>query len=367
MTEVLLQELSNSDINWMIATGRREEVPAGDILIQQGQPIDTLYVVLDGTLIAAISQSESDPLALAFAALEGRETAEREIARLSSGELVGEVCLLGTRPSFTTVRALEKTLVLSIPQQQLTKKLRQDVNFAAHFYRASAILLSERLRHMVSQLGHSRFSQGSLLREVLFVFGELSDSDIDWMVATGHREKVPAGKVLINRGRPVDGLYILLNGTMTVSVSDEGYNPLTLVFAALGADDTDSDREIARLLRGDMVGEMPFVDDRPPDTTIKAFEDSLVLMIPRQQLALKLQQDVVFASHFYRVIAILLSNRLRDMISRLGYGRRTYDNGQALTEDSEYEDEIEPNVLDTVSLAGARFDWMLKRLRVREA
>lgn len=29
MTEVLLQELSNSDINWMIATGKREIAAGG--------------------------------------------------------------------------------------------------------------------------------------------------------------------------------------------------------------------------------------------------------------------------------------------------------------------------------------------------
>ena len=368
MAEVLLKELSNSDINWLIETGHQEEVYAGDVLIEQGHPIDKLYVVLEGTLTVTVPQAESDPLALAFSALEGRETSEREIGRLSSGEVVGEVGLWDSRSPSTTVRALETSLVLSISQQQLATKLQDDVEFAAHFYHAIAILLSERLRELVNQFGHSRFARGSSMRQVFFVFGELSDSDIDWLIAAGHREEIPAGAVLISEGRPVDGLYILLNGGMTVSVCEQERNPLALVFANLDGDGSEtSDREIARLLRGDIVVEMPFVDEHLPTTTVKAFEDSLVLMIPRQQLAIKLQQDVIFASHFYRMIAIILSDRLRDIVSRVGYGRRVYFEGQTLGEDVEYEDELDLTVLDHAALAGARFDWMLQRLRVKGA
>lgn len=367
MTEVLLKELSNSDINWMIATGKRAELAAGEVLIHQDEAAKNLYLVLEGTLSIGIPQAESDPLALAFSALEGRETTDREIARLTSGELVGEECFLDSRTPFTVVRALEDSLILAIPQSQITAKLQQDVGFAAHLYRVIAILLSNRLRSMVNQLGYTRFAQSAQLREVLFVFGELSDSDIDWIVAAGQREEVPAGRILIHKGRPVDGLYILLNGTMTVSISDEENNPLAIVFASLEEANGDSGREIARLLRGDIAGEMPFVDNHPPETTIKAHEDSLVLMVPKQQLVVKLHQDEVFAAHFYRVISILLLNRLRDISSRLGYGRRVYDAGKALDDSVEYQDEIDFNVLDHVSLAGARFDWLLKRLNVKGA
>lgn len=366
MSEVLLKELNNSDIDWMIATGRQEEIPAGTVLIEPGTASDFVHIVLNGTVSVGVPQAESDPLALAFSALEGRETQEREIVRLSSGDVVGEDCLLCMSAPSTTVRAVENTLVLSLPRKQLVKKLQQDMSFAAHFYRVLAILLADRLRLLVNQFGHRRFfASSSPLREVLFVFGELSDSDIDWMVASGRPVKIPKGTVLVHAGRPVDGLYILLDGTMTVLVSDEDYNPLTVAFAALGTDEETDGREIAKLLRGDIVGEMPFVDDNPPATTVKAREDSLVLMIPRQQLAVKLQQDVVFSSHFYRVMTILLSQRLRQIAAAVGYGRRVYSAEQALDEAIEYEDEIEPNILDYVDLARARFDWLLKRLRVK--
>jgi len=37
MTEVLLKELSNSDIDWMIATAARLEIDAGTVLVREGK------------------------------------------------------------------------------------------------------------------------------------------------------------------------------------------------------------------------------------------------------------------------------------------------------------------------------------------
>jgi hypothetical protein len=62
------------------------------------------------------------------------------------------------------------------------------------------------------------------------------------------------------------------------------------------------------------------------------------------------------------VIATLLANRLQEMFSRLGYGRRIYSKGQSLDQNVEYEDELDSNILDNMALAGTRFDWMLSSL-----
>ena len=250
---------------------------------------------------------------------------------------------------------------MSISQQQLAVKLQQDVGFASRFYRAIAILLSDRLQSIINQFGRSNLAQGQQLRDVLFVLGELHDSDIDWMMACGTREKIAANTVLIHELGPVDALYILLGGKMSLSVSSDERNPLARAFAAIEGGEILG-REIARLSQGEIVGETPFIDNRLPSATVKAIEDSLVLLIPRQVLAAKLQQDVGFASRFYRVIATLLSNRLHGMLSRLCYGRRVYSKGQPLDESIEYEDELHSNVLDRVALAGTRFDWMLRQI-----
>jgi bacteriocin-type transport-associated protein len=362
MTEVLLKELSNSDIDWMLATGSKEEVAPGNVLIRQGQPVNALYILLDGTMTVTISQADENPLGRAFAALEGGEMSGREIARLASGEMVGEIPFLESYLPSTTVKALSKSLVLSIPQQQLATKLKQDVSFAAHLYRASAILLADRLEKIFSQIGHSTLVLGQpQLREILFIFAELRDSDIDWMIAAGSVNKIATGSVLIHGGRPVEALHILLDGKLALSVSEDERSLLSRAFSSLEGGET-SEREFARLSRGDIVGETPFVEAGPPSVTVKASEDSLVLSIPRWRLAAKLLHDVSFAARFYRVLAVLLADKQQAIVSRLGYGRLSYSADQPLDENCKYENELSDDFLAQVALAGAKFDWMLKRI-----
>jgi len=137
------------------------------------------------------------------------------------------------------------------------------------------------------------------VEKVLYILGELSDSDIDWLVKVGKKTPVAAGATLIREGCSVDTLYILLEGALVVSIS------------AL------QERQIAQLACGEVVGEMSFVDAHPPSATVRTLEDSLVLAIPRQALADKLQDDEGFGCRFYRALAVLLSKRLRGTVQTL--------------------------------------------------
>ncbi|MBN3907036.1 MAG: cyclic nucleotide-binding domain-containing protein [Nostoc sp. NMS1] len=363
MTEVLLKELTNSDIDWILATGQREEITAGTILIRQGTPVDALYILLDGALSVSVAQADDNPIGRAFAALEGGELSGREVARLANGEVVGEMPFLASYQSSTTVKAARKSLVLMIPQQQLIQKLQEDVTFAAHFYRAIAVLLAHRLEQMINQIGQSTVVLFQpQIREILFTFAELNDSDIGWMIVAGDAMRLPAGTVLFQAGRPVDALYILLDGKMVASIAEDTSNPLTRAFSTL--EETDHiEREFARLSRGDIVGETPFVEASPPAMTIRAVDDAIVLSIPRWRLSAKLLHDVGFAARFYRVLAILLADKQQGIINSLGYGRITYSSGKSLDERLTYEDELSSSFLAQVTLAGTRFDWMLKQIR----
>ena len=178
------------------------------------------------------------------------------------------------------------------------------------------------------------------MQKVLYILGQLSDDDIEWMIANGKRRQAQLGTVLIHEGKPIDALYIVLDGISSVSAGTRVRN------------------EIAQLGAGEIVGEMSFVDARPPSATVAALQDSVVLSIDRSRLSAKLEQDTGFATRFYRAVAVFLSHRLRNTESRLlGYGTV-----QELDEDIEYEDELDLSVLDNLHLAGARFDRMLKRL-----
>lgn len=177
------------------------------------------------------------------------------------------------------------------------------------------------------------------MRKALVILGTLDDSDIDWMITVGKRERIKAGAALIEEGHAVGHVSIVLDGTFGVRV------------AALQG------KEIAQLRAGEIVGEMSFVDSRPPSASVVALEDSLVLSIPNSELSKRLN-DPNFAARFYRSLAVFLANRLRNTVTRLGYGKSSAD-----AEEVELGDEIGPTMLETLAMAGARLNWMMKRLR----
>ena len=110
------------------------------------------------------------------------------------------------------------------------------------------------------------------MRKALYILGVLEDSDIDWMVSAGRRERVAAGATLIREAYDIETVYIILDGTFTVRTS-----------AAAGKD-------VAILKAGEIVGEMSFVDSRPPSADVVAVEDSMVLSIPRTMLIERLKE-----------------------------------------------------------------------------
>lgn len=365
MTQVLLQQLNNSDINWMITNGRKQQVAPGTVLIQQQSNLNYLYIVLEGTLSASIKRNQESALASVFAALEDDSDLEQEISRYSSGEVLGEISFLNFSPSATTVKAVENSVVLALPCQTLLAKLQQDLAFASRFYRMLAILLLDRFDRLVKKFTHRQNLKIPPLQDVPLLFGELSDSDVDWMIEHSHVEVVAPDTVLIRAGRPVDNLYVLLQGSVSISFSEDTGSSLASVFTLLESDHNDSpEYEIAETSSGEIFGETALIDARLPTYTFRSLEATQVLAIQKQQLLIKLQQNPAMGARFYRVIAMLLSSRLQGLINRIGYGRSAYQIGQRLSQDVKYEDEIDLNVMDNIFLGGARFDWMLRRLRV---
>lgn len=178
------------------------------------------------------------------------------------------------------------------------------------------------------------------MRKVLYLFGQLNDDDVEWILNTGRKRFAPKGETLIRQGQPVDALFILLAGRLSVLLGRQ-------------------EREIARLNAGEIVGEMSFVDARPPSATVKALEDSTVCAVSKATLGDKLDHDMGFAARFYKALAIYLSTTVRERHRMLGYGADVPDTA---LEDEDDPDELDPNVLDGVSLAGERFDRMVKRM-----
>jgi CRP-like cAMP-binding protein len=175
------------------------------------------------------------------------------------------------------------------------------------------------------------------LRKVLYIFGLLADSDVEWIAHTGTRRAVKAGEVLVEEGVGTDSVIILLEGEMAVTVKSVG--------------------EVARLGTGEIVGEMSFIDAAPPSATVTVTEPGLALFISKAALGTKLRTDLAFASRFYYALAVFLADRLRGTVRRLGYGEV-----QTLTDAGLAADDPGIQLLDNLAMAGDRFQRMLTLL-----
>jgi CRP-like cAMP-binding protein len=172
------------------------------------------------------------------------------------------------------------------------------------------------------------------MRKALYVMGILDDEDVEWIASHGRRLGVSKDEVLIREGESVDALFILLDGSLRVSTGGT---------------------QVATLLSGEIVGEISFVDSRPPAATVTASQPSHVLAVPRSMLHAKIATDPWFASRFFRALATFLADRLRTTTARLGYGNAAQDR-------LDEGDEIDLDMMDSVSLAAVRFDKLLKRM-----
>lgn len=365
--DLFLKQLSNSDIQWLKQKGQPQKIRDGEVLIEKARSPDFFYLLLRGELTATISQNQGGRLGRAFAALEDDRDLEQEIARFSPGEVLGKMPVVELTPAAMNVRASENSALLAVPYKALQEQIEEDFGFAARFYRGIAILLSERFERLIQHFLRRQRGQLPPLQDIPLIFGELSDSDVDWMLSVGRLTDISAEEILLRSGEQIENLYVILQGAIAVFAREQQPNRLDSLFAALESDEEQDlalEREIVRLYRGEICGEAIALDNPVSTRTLRALENSVLLKIPQRQLLVKLQQDVGTAARFYRVVTMLLSGRLQGLISRLGYGQSSYQIGQSLSLEAEYEDEIALDTMDNLTLGGARFDWMLKRLKV---
>jgi CRP/FNR family cyclic AMP-dependent transcriptional regulator len=174
------------------------------------------------------------------------------------------------------------------------------------------------------------------MRKALHLLGILEDVDIDWIATTGAVRSISAGAVLIQERKPIDSLFILLDGQLSVTVG--GIHG----------------RHIAALLPGEIVGEISFVDAHSPSASVTATVNSQVLAVSRELLSAKLVKDHAFAMRFYHSVATFLAARLYVTVGRFGYGSEQQDIDV---------DELPDASIDEIDLATVRFDKLLRRLR----
>ncbi len=131
-------QLNDDDLEWMMKNGVKNKVVKGDILIAQFEPVDTMYIVLDGEFNVLFNN-------VVF-------------AELGSGEIIGEMSFVDSSPPIASVIAKMDSHVVSIKKDAIHMKIKEDTGFASRFYYAISLFLVDRLRDRIRLFGYGNES-----------------------------------------------------------------------------------------------------------------------------------------------------------------------------------------------------------------
>lgn len=131
----LFADLSLADVEQVCRSAKRLEVPAGEVVIEEGASGDSVYVVLSGELEITKRDGERQVV----------------LARRRTGESVGEMSLLERTPRTASVRALRDSELLEISPESFRTMLEASPAMATTVLRT----IAGRLRSTEAQLMQS--------------------------------------------------------------------------------------------------------------------------------------------------------------------------------------------------------------------
>ena len=172
---VVFAELSEADVAWLARTGRVLHLEPGERLIRQGDPVPDLYVILKGNLRVVHTSAGK----------------EREVGTSRRGEILGEMSLLTEQGLATAgVDAAEPVAVLAVDKALLQRRIAEDDAFAGRFFRALALLLTQRSRDQLR--GHGLAHRASLAEGAMGTDPREDDDSLDLetmsrITTAGHR------------------------------------------------------------------------------------------------------------------------------------------------------------------------------------
>lgn len=135
MRFALLEQLPEQDVQQVISIARRRRFARGEVVFHQGDPADTLHLIIKGKAAVRVATSLGDAAILAV---------------LGRGEMFGELALIGgeSRRSATVV-ALEPTETHSVHQIDFERLRREHPDLVSNVLIA---ILSGQVRRLSEQL-----------------------------------------------------------------------------------------------------------------------------------------------------------------------------------------------------------------------
>ena len=133
-TVPLFSGFSEEQLRLLVSAVNRRNVPRGTIVIVEGDPTDSLYIIISGRLKVMMSDAEGKEVILAM---------------LGPGEFFGEMGLIDDNPRSASVIAIEPCELLAVTKRAFRKCLVENANLAMAVLR----VLVRRLREADRKIG----------------------------------------------------------------------------------------------------------------------------------------------------------------------------------------------------------------------
>jgi len=131
------------------------------------------------------------------------------------------------------------------------------------------------------------------------VFSVLEPEEEGFLLKSADQHLYQAGEVIIRQNEQLTALYVIIDGDARVELTRDNNE---------GGDTI----ELAHLRRGDIFGEVSFVDHQPTSASVIAETDVEALVVAEDVIRALFFADSTFAQRFYHSIAITLAKRLRE-------------------------------------------------------
>jgi CRP-like cAMP-binding protein len=208
----LFSGLSSARFTELVTALRAWEADAGAVIVSEGEPGDTVFVVASGAVVVERAGPDG-PVRL---------------ARLGPGSFFGEIALIARRARAATVTAVERTQLLEMDAGTLASLCARDPSVTA----------------VLKAFCDDRLVESTVRTSPLF--SGLDEAGQRRVMRAMTPESVRDGAVLIEQGAPTPGLQVVLSGAVDV-VAGTGIGSVRL----------------KQLQPGDVFGEMGLITGRP--------------------------------------------------------------------------------------------------------
>jgi CRP-like cAMP-binding protein len=254
-----LRTTSLADQDRVAALLKQQSVPAGEVIVYQGEIGDRFYIVQVGAVRVLVDR--------------------REVSRLGSGDWFGEVALLSDIPRTATVQATERTTLLSLSDDDFHRALAagrgESHTLGLTSLRTSGELVwparsASRSVTITAGAAVERSADRIDVLRQLPLLSHLPPSALGRIDAASSIERHDPGETFLAEGGPPGDAYVVWDGH--VQILQQG-----------------RPRHITG--PGEVLGELSALHGKPRAATAVTLDDTVLVTLPREQLLAELSPE----------------------------------------------------------------------------